>query len=52
MEETPPPPQVKEQPKVEKVEKPPVKEPVLTEKEIFAKKSLVIKVIAFINYKN
>lgn len=40
VEETPPPPpQVKEQPKVEKVEKPPVK-PVLTEEEIFAQKSL------------
>jgi len=40
VEETPPPPpQVKEQPKVEKVEKPPVK-PVLTEEEIFAKKTL------------
>ena len=37
----PPPPQVKEQPKVEKVEKPPVvKEPELTEEEIFMKKSL------------
>ncbi|MFP4081778.1 MAG: peptidoglycan-associated lipoprotein Pal [Candidatus Aminicenantes bacterium] len=37
----PPPPQVKEQPKVEKVEKPaPVKEPELTEEEIFAAKSL------------
>ena len=40
VEETPPPPQVKEQPKLEKVEKPPVKEPKLTEEEIFAKKSL------------
>ncbi len=37
----PPPPQVKEQPKVEKVEAPPVvKEPVLTEEEIFMRKSL------------
>lgn len=37
----PPPPQVKEQPKVEKVEKPPViKEPELTEEEIFMSKSL------------
>lgn len=42
VEETPPPPpQVKEQPKVEKVEKPPVvKEPELTEEEIFMAKSL------------
>lgn len=37
----PPPPQVKEQPKVEKVEAPPVvKEPVLTEEEIFMGKTL------------
>jgi len=37
----PPPPQVKEQPKVEKVEKPPqVKEPELTEEEIFERKTL------------
>ncbi|MCK4263626.1 MAG: peptidoglycan-associated lipoprotein, partial [Candidatus Aminicenantes bacterium] len=37
----PPPPQVKEQPKVEKVEEPPVvKEPELTEEEIFMRKSL------------
>ena len=37
----PPPPQVKEQPKVEKVEKPPVvKEPKLTEEEIFMAKTL------------
>lgn len=37
----PPPPQVKEQPKVEKVEAPPVvKEPELTEEEIFMRKSL------------
>ena len=40
-EAPPPPPQVKEQPKVEKVEAPPVvKEPVLTEEEIFMAKSL------------
>lgn len=40
-EAPPPPPQVKEQPKVEKVEKPPVvKEPELTEEEIFMAKSL------------
>lgn len=37
----PPPPQVIEQPKVEKVEEPPVvKEPELTEEEIFLRKSL------------
>lgn len=37
----PPPPQVEEQPKVEKVEEPPVvKEPELTEEEIFMRKSL------------
>jgi peptidoglycan-associated lipoprotein len=37
----PPPPQVTEQPKVEKVEKPPVvKKPQLTEQEIFMRKSL------------
>ena len=36
----PPPPQVKEQPKVEKVEQPVVKEPVLTEEEIYLQKSL------------
>ncbi len=36
----PPPPQVKEQPKVEKVEPPVVKEPVLTEEEIFMRKTL------------
>lgn len=37
----PPPPQVKEQPKVEKVETPPqVKEPELTEEEIFERKTL------------
>ena len=43
VEETPPPPppQVKEQPKVEKVEKPVVvKEPELTEEDIFMQKSL------------
>ena len=42
VEETPPPPpQVKEQPEVEKVEKPAVvKEPELTEEEIFASKTL------------
>jgi len=40
-EAPPPPPQAKEQPKVEKVEEPPVvKEPVLSEEEIFARKSL------------
>ncbi len=36
----PPPPQVKEQPKVEKVVEPVVKEPVLTEEDIFNKKTL------------
>jgi len=36
----PPPPQEKEQPKVEKVEEPVVKEPVLSEEEIFLQKSL------------
>jgi peptidoglycan-associated lipoprotein len=36
----PPPPQAQEQPKVEKVEQPAVKEPVLTEEEIFLQKSL------------
>ena len=41
VEETPPPPpQVKEQPQVEKVEKPPAIEPELTEKEIFEQKTL------------
>lgn len=41
VETPPPPPQVKEQPKVEKVEKPAVvKEPELTEEEVFARKSL------------
>jgi len=35
VEETPPPPpQVKEQPQVEKVEKPPAKEPELTEEQM------------------
>ena len=36
----PPPPQTEEQPKVEKVEKPPAEEPELTEEEIFEQKSL------------
>jgi peptidoglycan-associated lipoprotein len=36
----PPPPQVKEQPRVEKVEEPVVQEPVLSEEEIFMSKSL------------
>ena len=36
----PPPPQVKEQPKVEKVEEPVVKQPQLSEEEIFMSKSL------------
>jgi peptidoglycan-associated lipoprotein len=36
----PPPPQAKEQPQVEKVEPPVVKEPVLSEEEIFLQKSL------------
>jgi peptidoglycan-associated lipoprotein len=36
----PPPPQAKEQPKAEKVEQPVVKEPVLSEEQIFAEKSL------------
>jgi peptidoglycan-associated lipoprotein len=36
----PPPPQVQEQPKVERVEPPVVKEPVLTEEQIFMKKTL------------
>jgi peptidoglycan-associated lipoprotein len=40
IKEVPPPPQVKEQPKVEKVEEPVVKEPVLSEEEIFMSKSL------------
>lgn len=36
----PPPPQAQEQPKVEKVEEPVIKEPVLTEEEVFLKKTL------------
>jgi len=43
VKEVPPPapaPQAQEQPKVEKVEEPVVKEPVLTEEEIFQKKTL------------
>lgn len=41
VEPAPPPPQVKEQPIVKEVEKPPVvKEPVLTEEELFMKKTL------------
>ncbi|MDI6845464.1 MAG: peptidoglycan-associated lipoprotein Pal [Candidatus Saccharicenans sp.] len=36
----PPPPQAQEQPKVEKVEEPVIKEPELTEEEIFMKKTL------------
>ncbi len=40
VKQTPPPPQTQEQPKVEKVEKPPAEEPELTEEEIFAQKSL------------
>lgn len=36
----PPPPQVQEQPKVEKVEPPVVKEPTLSEEELFLQKSL------------
>ena len=40
VKEVPPPPQVKEQPMVEKVEEPVVKEPVLSEEEIFMSKSL------------
>lgn len=41
VQEVPPPPQVQEQPKIEKVEAPPVvKEPVLSEEEIFVRKSL------------
>ncbi len=36
----PPPPQVKEQPKIEKVEQPVVKEPVLSEEELYLQKSL------------
>jgi peptidoglycan-associated lipoprotein len=40
VKEVPPPPQVKEQPRVEKVVEPVVKEPVLSEEEIFMSKSL------------
>lgn len=40
VEEAPPPPQVEEQPKVEEVKEPPVKQPELTEEEIFMAKSL------------
>ncbi|MFW6139890.1 MAG: peptidoglycan-associated lipoprotein Pal [Acidobacteriota bacterium] len=40
VEETPPPPQAEEQPKAEEVEKPPSKEPELTEEEIFEQKTL------------
>ncbi len=40
VKEVPPPPQVKEQPKVEKVVEPVVQEPVLSEEEIFMSKSL------------
>ena len=40
VKEVPPPPQVKEQPTAEKVEEPAVKEPVLSEEEIFMSKSL------------
>ena len=36
----PPPPQAQEQPRVERVEEPAIKEPVLTEEEIFMKKTL------------
>lgn len=36
----PPPPQAQEQPRVEKVEEPTIKEPVLTEEEIFMRKTL------------
>ncbi len=36
----PPPPQVQEQPPVEKVEQPPAQEPVLTEADIFERKTL------------
>ncbi|MGZ7065446.1 MAG: peptidoglycan-associated lipoprotein Pal, partial [Candidatus Aminicenantales bacterium] len=36
----PPPPQVQEQPKIEKVEQPVVKEPVLSEEELYLQKSL------------
>ena len=40
VQEVPPPPQVKEQPRVEKVEEPVVQEPVLSEEEILMSKSL------------
>jgi peptidoglycan-associated lipoprotein len=40
VKKVPPPPQVKEQPIMEKVEEPVVKEPVLSEEEIFMSKSL------------
>jgi len=40
VKKVPPPPQVKEQPKVEKVEEPVVMEPVLSEEEILMSKSL------------
>ncbi len=40
VKEVPPPPQVKEQPRVEKIEEPVVQEPVLSEEEIFMSKSL------------
>jgi peptidoglycan-associated lipoprotein len=40
VQEVPPPPQVKEQPRVEKVEEPVVQEPVLSEEEILLSKSL------------
>lgn len=36
----PPPPQVKEQPKIEKVEQPVMKEPVLSEEDLYLQKSL------------
>lgn len=36
----PPPPQAQEQPRVEKVEEPVIKEPVLTEEELFLRKTL------------
>lgn len=36
----PPPPQVKEQPKIEKVEQPVMREPVLSEEELYLQKSL------------
>ncbi len=40
VEQTPPPPQAKEQPKVERVEEPPPPKPELTEEEIFERKTL------------